>query len=126
MSNSILETMDAIANNEVPAVKRGRGRPPVYVGATLAYIVLVMSAVNTKYAGQGLSKAHELLTLSGAARASKAKKYGIDLNALATKATLDKPAFCPKISMVTLCKLGKVNGFQLKQGRPHKAEAKAA
>jgi hypothetical protein len=127
MSDSILDTMDAIANNEVPAVKRGRGRPPVYVGKTLAYIILVMSAINSKYTGQGNTKVRDLLTKSGAVRNALAKKYGVDLTALAVKAGLDKPAYCPKISGVTLCNLGKEHGFQLKQGRPHKAEvAKAA
>ena len=103
---------------EVPAVKRGRGRPPVYVGALLTYIVSVMAAISAKYAGQGLSKAHDLLTNSGAVRNAYAKKYGVDLSALATAAELPKPAYCPKISMVTLCNLGKEHGFQFRQGRP--------
>ena len=112
-----------VANNaEAPAaeVKRGRGRPPVYAGALLAYIVLVISAINRKYAGQGLSKAHDLLVNSGAVRNSYAKKYGVDLAALAVEAELPKAAYCPKISMVTLCQIGKDHGFQFKQGRPHK------
>lgn len=108
-------------------VKRGRGRPAVYVGALYAYIVGVISAVNAKFPGEGLTKASDLLTHAGAVRNSAEKRYGIDLHAIATAAGLDKPAYRPSLVPSFLSLLlkrnGGIDGVQLKRGRPRIAKA---
>lgn len=106
------------------------GRPPVYTGLLLTYVVAVMIAVNKKFSGQGVSKTRAMLTLTGAERTAKAKEFGIDLRGIAEKIYGKKSVPDMTISGVTLVKIGKElaakNKIVLSRGRPKLETADAS
>jgi uncharacterized hydantoinase/oxoprolinase family protein len=96
-----------MSKNEKNDVKRGRGRPPVYVGALKTHIVALIASV-------GLTNTRKLLTHSGAVRKSYEKQFGV---------TVPNGVGKMNISMVTLCHMGQEAGVELQRGRPRKVAA---
>ena len=89
--------------------KRGRGRPKMYTGLLLAYIVGLLGTI-------GLDKTHKLLTRSGAVLTSFEKKHGIKRDSAMVPKRL-------KITKATLCHIGQEAGIEQVRGRPKKVAA---
>ena len=96
-----------VVASEVVEVKRGRGRPAVYTGAVLVYILSLIGTM-------GLTKTRKLLNAQGAVLNSLERKFGVKRDRFLVPKALG-------ISMVTLCHAGQKACIQLKRGRPVKS-----